>query len=564
MITKHSHTDHDGCWSRLPVYRSGGRLTAEQLESEQSDADLRERLLNLALHGTGVVHGFGIATDENGRVVVKNGCIHVGCGLALDRYGRTLFTADRWLSIDDLMPPFPDGEGCYTLSVHYAERHDRPSWDPCEDTVAWKHRCVVFSLKKDCEPACKCPACLPPPSCDPRATFVCERTGMISNGKFEAPDLKEACAAPSDLVRCNSYHYDPVASIPLACLAICRTNKDAHDCDPVYGFCDCEDMKAREERPEKWDGRQNLASAEQVKPSIEEPVTVTGDHSSKHPCSSPSTCELRPVAYRAPLLYELINDTDVILPKLSFYSWKQSAIGEWDTRMSMEEFQTRVRACTFDAEEKCDSDPAKEDGFYVAFDRPVDVGTLHPLSVIMEVYLRQNKTNTGGQAMVVNWEQYRVPLLIKPDLDPENDRCAIGFHICISEAWLDHIIGDIRACSADGQLARVEITLRGQMIRDKCGCMMDARPLELECREHCGRKTGQARPGGDLTMVFRVGPEFPKEDDVSDDDREIPDKGDLGDLKTASVEQVAREAEPKPQDGGRVSGVTSSRNGDQG
>ena len=470
MTTKEK-TNQQECWTRLPVYKPGGRLTADQLASEQADADLRERLLNLALHGTGVVHGFDLKTNDDGQVIVRNGCVHVGCGLALDQRGRTLYSSERWLAIEDLVETRLNKPGCYTLQVHYAERPDTVVWDKCEDTVAWKHKCVVFTLKENCDKACKCPKCQPPPSCNPRHTFVCERTGMISNGKYQSPELDLACEASPSLVPvdCDQVEYDPDSGIPLACLNICQTNSDDVNCKPIYGFCVCEETA--------------------------------------HDCTS--VCDVRPVAYRAPLLYELINNTDVYLPKVHKYSWQDSALGAWDTRMSMEEFMARVEACTFDADEKCLTDAGETDGFYIRFDRPVDVSTLHPLSVLMEVYLRENRTNSGGDAMVVNWQHYRVPLLVIADLDPSDASCAIGFHICISEAWLDHIIGDIRACSADGQLARVEITLRGQMIRDKCGCMLDAQPVELTCRDHCGSKTGQSRPGGDWISVFRVGPRFP-------------------------------------------------------
>ncbi|SPH23954.1 hypothetical protein DEA8626_03031 [Defluviimonas aquaemixtae] len=559
-MSKHE-SDTNGCWSRLPVYRAGGRLTAEQLASEQLDTDLRERLLNLALHGTGVVHGFDIRTRETGEVeVTKKGCIHVGCGLALDRWGRTLYTPDRHLGIDQLVESHFKAEGCYTLRVHYAERSDREAWDPCEDTIGWRHRCVVFTLRKGCEKTDNCPGNLPPPSCDPRRTFVCERTGMISNGEYEALDLKEACRKPPELtpVGCDGLRYDPDAGIPLACLAICQTNKDEKGCKPEYGFCVCpaegdeSDGDEYGKRPEA----QNVAT--HVPPGLAGERPDKGgsgrekddcDDDGPPDCRKPTTCDMRPVAYRAPLLYELINDTDVYLPKVKSYSWQRSALGEWDTRMSLEEFADRVKACNFDHDEKCTDNPGMDEGFHVAFDRPVDKETLHPLSVIMEVYLRENRTNSHGQAVVVNWKEYRVPLLIKPDLDRRDPDCATGFHLCISEGWLEYIIGDIRNCAAAGQLVRVEITLRGQAIRDKCGCMMDAQPVELDCRDHCGRKTGQARPGGNWISTFRVGPEWPAEGvgDDDDDERPVASYGDRGRVKSSN------------QDEGRTAGFSSSR-----
>ncbi|EEE35579.1 conserved hypothetical protein [Rhodobacteraceae bacterium KLH11] len=565
---KNHGSDEKGCWSRLPVYRAGGRLTAEQLDSEQKDSDLRERLLNLALHGTGVVHGFDAS-------VGKDGCLHVGCGLALDRWGRTLYTDDRALRVNDLVESCLTGEGCYTLSVHYAEQNDRAAWNPCEDNVSWRHRCVAFRLTRGCCETDNCPQCPPPPSCDPRRTYVCERTGMIAGRDHQAHDLKQACAKPPALspVGCEGLSYDPEAGIPLACIAICRTNADEPNCKPEYGFCPCpptdDDCGSEGDEPVRSgqdpDARETAASQQTSAAGAQRPVIGDGgrpdDECSdrKYPnCDKPTSCDMRPVAYRAPLLYELINDADVNLPKVKDYSWKYKALGQWDTRMSLEDFAKSVTTCTFtkpkgSEQEKCSFNGDPKNGFWVTFDRPVDSETLHPLSVLMEVYIRENRTNQSGVAEVVNWKHHRVPLVIKKHTVENDETCATGFHLCISEAWLDYIIGDIRACASDGQLARVEITLRGQAIRDKCGCMMDAQPVELECRDHCGKKTGQSRPGGDWISTFRVGPGWPGEDD--DDRREYRSNEQTRDADQYSADP----SQNRNQDEGRYDGFISSR-----
>src|SRR5215207_4639481 len=130
-------------------YFEGKRLSADSFRVEQEYTLGRRRMLNRAIHGWGVVYGYGIASHES-----KQGRLTIGAGLALDRCGRELlpgggdirfddvYTLDRAgkrIDLDEIkrllgvkpnvpwdqIPPEIKeriGEGCWLLSVHYAEK----------------------------------------------------------------------------------------------------------------------------------------------------------------------------------------------------------------------------------------------------------------------------------------------------------------------------------------------------------------------------------------------------------------------------------------------------------
>lgn len=475
-------THDDLCWSRLPVFRPGGRLTAEQLNTALDDAIKRERLLNLALHGVGIVHGFDLRMRDDGDGPYIEGCrLWLGCGLALDRWGRVLYWPGGWIAVDDTIGQAPDRAGSYTLLVHYAERAEAPGWDPCQDDPGWLDRCVVFTLRRDCAPYDACPQDLPSDACASRRDFSCARTGQQSEKANQSPDLNAACQDPPELRSsdCGRVRYDPSAGLPLACVEICDVNRDRDGCAVEFQFCDC-------------------ASSTDVAQTT--PANCG--------CDGPDPCAMRPIAYRAPLLHELINDADVHLARVRSFSWSETALGPWDTRMPYSEFKQRVLAYRAIRDDPPDykGDPGPEDGFAITFTRPVDPATLHPLSVLMEVHARHNEFDENyGCYRVATWQPHRVPILIKPILHSTGG--AIGLRICPVDSWFHHAAGLLLQCSNQNQLARVEITLRGAVIRDMCGCMLDARPPDLTCRDHCATKTGQAMPGGDWRSLFRIGPD---------------------------------------------------------
>jgi hypothetical protein len=454
------------CWSRTPYYRPGGKLSAEQLNVSQADAVKRDRLVNVAMHGVGVAYGYEVRTDEQGHIVIEDGCIHISCGLAFDRYGRMLFWRGGGLSIGDIVGCKPDREGEYTLRVHYAEKSDNgDAFDPCHEGSDWVDRCVAFTLKESCEPWNCCAPDVPCEECMTRKEWICTRNGFHQGAVPMDDQLAYACAEIPELAAsdCGRVAYDPEAGLPLSCVEICDLDRDKRDCDPRPGFC---------------------------------------------PCTKVESCRMRPVAYRNPLLYELINKDDVRLSKIASYSWSDWRLVAWSNqyRVPFSAFKRRATAC------RSGRSMNAKHGFSVMFTCPVQRRTLHPLSVLMEIYIRENRPHY--------WKSSRIPIKVKHLdengevlSDDAEDKCVWGLLICPLEDWIRYELDDpnstILDCANRGQLARVEITLRGQIIRDCCGLMIDARPPDIDEDDPCGNRAGQERPGDDWISVFRVGPDAP-------------------------------------------------------
>ncbi len=212
-------------WSRRPHYAPRQTLTAGQLNAALADELQRTRLLMRSLHGHGVVFGYGLATDDEGQLVLKNHCINVTCGLALDRHGRSLHWAGGLLGMGHIVGKKPKDEGVYTLFVHYAERHlPTELCDPCCDEPQWTEQGVVFTLKHCCDEIdhCACPE-RRDDACTSIADYICLRTGAKKGPIPPDPDLEWACKEPGPLCPTDlcGWDYDPAAGIPIACVEIC-------------------------------------------------------------------------------------------------------------------------------------------------------------------------------------------------------------------------------------------------------------------------------------------------------------------------------------------------------
>ncbi|MGC1953626.1 MAG: hypothetical protein WA970_13870, partial [Gammaproteobacteria bacterium] len=97
-----------------PQYRKKQLLTAEQLQQEQHFHAVNLRRVLHGLAGEGVIYGYAICI-EAGIEAGKEGCseeIEIGCGLALDRYGRQLYWNGNSLSMAQFVE-FPDQVGEY-------------------------------------------------------------------------------------------------------------------------------------------------------------------------------------------------------------------------------------------------------------------------------------------------------------------------------------------------------------------------------------------------------------------------------------------------------------------
>jgi hypothetical protein len=122
----------DGICEPLPVlvrvrFFAGQRLTPEDLAREQTYQREKSRLLNRALHGSGVADGLQVAPDGAAGIVV-------GAGLALDGCGREIVVPCTQRLGDPRQPADHTGAPCgarvdadvVTLCLEYAESPESP------------------------------------------------------------------------------------------------------------------------------------------------------------------------------------------------------------------------------------------------------------------------------------------------------------------------------------------------------------------------------------------------------------------------------------------------------
>ncbi|MFG1990750.1 hypothetical protein ACGFJ7_12330 [Actinoplanes sp. NPDC048988] len=435
-------------WSVRPSFAPRQMLTAKQLNAGLEDEMRRQQLLNRAIHGYGVVAGYGPSVNDRGQLDLTD-------GLALDRHGRMLYWEGGCVRIDDLVGPPPDREGDYTLVAHFACRP--PLHDGCRifpgDRAQWSLEGVVFSLRHGCHDVDRgCPE-HPIGSCVGHDEYMCRRTGSIpGDDEHTVPiseDVEWLSARPGELCPTDEGHWtydpDPLVAVPLARVRVCDlANREAGDhdhtvapkqeCEPEYGFCRTE----------------------------------------------PSACPVRPLVYRNPLLYELAKCCDVAAPRIASLSWQPWIDKGWAEAVPWSEFEPHIRR-----------------GFEIRFTRPVLVATLHEASVYLEA-VRRNRDADYSIAR-------RVPTALRRGRDKwtgiqpidSDGKLAWGVRLVPTPNWQEaELQGD------DSNLfggAHFELTIRGQLVRDQCDHTLDAQPVG-------GPGRCQARPGGDFVSVFQVGP----------------------------------------------------------
>jgi hypothetical protein len=440
-------------WSRRPSFVPSQSLTAEQLNAGFDDELRRLRLLNRAVHGHGVVLGLGVTAGADGLINLDHGCLELTGGLALDRHGRMLRWDGGRLAIRDVVRPHPLHEGVYTLYAHYARRPPAAGSCHCSggDGWTWQEDGVVFSLRPGCRPADRsCPR-HPDGCCVGHDEYLCRRTGGLPGehpGTVpESPDLQWLLRGPGPLqpIDCDDWTYDPDldVAVPLACLRICdvanrKEDEHEHPDDSGPAVVDCE------------------------------------PHHGFCPSTRPS-CHVRPLVYRNPLLYELANDCDVTFSRVRAISWQSWIDQGWSTPVPWARFRDRI---TEDAP-----------GFEIRFSRPIQAATLHHGSILMVALYQEESADY--------WTAQQVPLrkLVLLDHDPAAG-LASGVRLAPARDWLNAEVTGKRSNLYDG--ARFEVTVRGQLLRDACGQMLDARPIGIHSR------TRQHRPGGDFVSAFRV------------------------------------------------------------
>jgi len=189
------------------------------------------------------------------------------------------------------------------------------------------------------------------------------------------------------------------------------------------------------------------------------------------PCE-PVVCEVRPYVYRTPLLFELARNRHVDLPRVQKLTWDDWLMRDWNCTVPCHHFAARLQSQT--------------DGFEIWFTKPIAISTLHQASILLTASILNENEGYFGQ-------DRRIPLKYILPLDEPKPGFTRGVRLV---PFVD-CIGEIKSSLREGAL--IELTIRGQMLRDDCGRMLDARPLDIGF-EHAD----QSRPGDDFVVVFRL------------------------------------------------------------
>lgn len=446
----HKHHSRHKRSSKRPHFTPKQLLTSDQLNQAQVFQMTNLQRALYALAGSGVVYGFELSCDLNKQgndksEQPKKGSIFIGCGLAFDDHGRQLnWPRNGWLSVRDMVGKMPDEPGEYTLSVHYAERRINRPRDA--DECGGCDSDDEHMLWIDSSVVFTLTKCCTkkPNDCFNTQEKCLDINGYVCEQLEQVPCYKEPKElCPTD---CDNVYYDPEHGIPLACVHVEDLAQNSEHCGSHYGFC--VDNK-------------------------------------------PEICSYRPYVYRNELLYNLIRGDHHNYARVESLSWQDWILYNkgWENSISWKEFKDRV-------------DVNHSEGFIITFSRPILTQTLHPGSIILSTVVQEARTDY--------WEERRIPL--KRILPKDPKPLVIGDHqytrsvkLEFEDNWRVSEIDDLRSTLEYGMI--VELTIRGALLRDECGCMLDARPLGYEKSE---QSCCQSLPGGDFIALFRVEPNVMK------------------------------------------------------
>jgi hypothetical protein len=186
------------------------------------------------------------------------------------------------------------------------------------------------------------------------------------------------------------------------------------------------------------------------------------------------TCEVRPWVYRTPLLYELIKGCQNNLARVASVAWggHPSSGDGWPAEVPWQEFAEALRS-----------------GPEIAFTKPIRTDTVHPGSVFLTAILWERQADY----LLTR----RIPATVQP-VDAA-DGYGERFRLKVNAGWISNEIESRSELKSGG---RVELTIRGQMLRDRCDNLLDALPLD-----YAPRTPPQSRPGGDFVALLRFAAE---------------------------------------------------------
>jgi hypothetical protein len=365
--------------------------------------------------------------------------LKVSCGMALDPHGRLLYWSGGAVTPDDMVSR-PDCEGLFTLSIHYARREVPGSGcGPCSDQPHWIEEGVIYSLRHERRDECQ------PIDRD------CVRPGEA------CIDEEASCIGLEEYVCLRNGSgkgaLPPAADVEWGCSqpgALTRIGCSDISYDPDAGIpVACVEVRNVCENP-KCEPRWGFGEVRE-------------------------TCAVRPWVYRTPLLYELIKGCQNDLARVEAVRWgaERTSSGDgWPDEVPWEEFGESLRH-----------------GVEVDFSKHVRADTVHPGSVFLTAILWERQADY----MLTR----RIPASLQP-LDADNGY-ARKFRLRVNPDWIRNEI-DTRSELRSG--GRVELTIRGQMVLDRCDNMLDALPLH-----YAPSTPPKSRPGGDFVTLLRFAAE---------------------------------------------------------
>jgi hypothetical protein len=461
-------------------YYKGKRLTAESFRVEQEYAIQRRHLLNRAIHGWGVVYGYGIVQPPPQQAYndLPAGSVEISAGLALDQCGRELFEIGRTLKFDELIILDPNGkrvEGseyptseCWLLSVHYAEQNTESivvedscrckyqEWDHTCETVRYSVRpvkCDDCCREWDCELDCNCGA---GPCCD---------------GGEQSPPGQSGQSYPT-----QSRQEEGKRQQRGGCRCLCDHLikwRPGGDCAHLYEI----------EEPcgiVKVDIRNGVPLACIKVDKDRNGYLIFGEVI--------EVCGPRRLVKGNDLLFDLIRGCD--LTRISDFGWK-----EWHRHKDAIPFNAFADAFGPGMNQQ---DQYVSSKFRVQFSRPVREDTLRADCFAMTVL--------GGEAEGGWWHSLRVPIVAVDTSEfgpqagdpPGHVR---GAAIVVDGGWLDDAVRGRKTIFKLGE-TRIEIEVRGDLIVDCNGQTVDANSFGLS-----RGPTGNATAGGTFLSTFTVAPD---------------------------------------------------------
>jgi hypothetical protein len=460
-------------------YFTGKRLTPDSFRVEQEYELARRRLLNRAIHGTGVVYGFGTELTRPDRCA-EEGARHlrISPGLALDACGRELLQVEgvildladvyaidargcvippveRPCAGDNLNSPWNccEPDCCWLLSVHYAERLIAPVAfkDPCAcDGHEWDQVCetVRYSLRRipcdECcrEPCCELECCCTTSDCCDDEKGDRDRAEKEREGRGLPPVRRGGCRClcdyltdldpnPADCGLCEireGLRLDVRHGVPLACL---RLERDECNCWTFERIVD--------------------------------------------------DCGPRPLVKRNDLLFDLIRGCD--LTRICRIGW-----AEWHRARDSVNWPEFQRSFS-------DAGGGGEDSrYWVEFSKPVREATVHRDCFVVSIIGPEEEGGWG--------EPLRVPVIgvKKEHQDGDPPETVRRVTLLFDQGWVSDEIQGRKTIFSHDQVV-VELEIRGDFILDCNGQAIDANAHGLTAAP-----TGNGTPGGTFYSNFPVGP----------------------------------------------------------